>query len=537
MSGGEPLRLVFATQSTGLNLFWSLFDALRTDAALGPCGFMVTNRYEFAVFKHSHPAFAQSGLDVLQEWDLLDAAQRLGAADIARIEHWERLLGDASLWNALIIDRRMGYPLKAQFSQCYAPAYGHEQLLKILSVALEAIDAQFERVRPHAVLGLNAVTLYDYLYFRMAAQRGIPYMQLKLTRVRNYVSWFTDPFRLSPHITEVFERYLAGRAEGAEDEAAMREAEAFLDAARNKTLVYEGAINRPGAKPSEPTKAQGRRSFAARAGAWMARVREAVRLRDPHYPTLIQTLIQARVMRPLRRRYRQHRFDIVDARAFVAARQGGYAIYPLNTEPEVALLAFGRPYRNQIETVRNLASALPVGWKLVVKEHPNAYGYRTSGYYRKLKQIPNVLLAGPTADTGTLTDGAGLVALVYGTIGLEAIIKQKPVLIFSEAPYGVFPPDMVRLNTNPWLLGEDIRKLLDAYRYDEAQVRAYVAAHIRTGIRINLFTGLLAKSGRQSGEPGKALDAQYRELAVYTRLRIAEEQSRLAREGKADATR
>lgn len=534
MSADAKMRLLFATQSTGLNLFWHLFQALKHESDLGTCGFMVTNRYEFGVFERAHPEFRSQGLDVVREWDLLADAAQLAGPDQSRIDHWERLLGDASLWNALIIDRRMGFPLKAQFQQCYAPAYAHEDLLKILQVALEAINAQFERVRPHAVLGLNAVTLYDYLYYRMAGLHGIPYMQLKLTRVRNYVSWFTDPFHLSPHITEVFRRFLATGASDEHDTAAMGEAVEFLDAARNKNLVYEGAINRPGAK--QATTAQARTSLPARASAWLERIREAIRLRDPHYPTLIHTLFQARVMRPLRRRFRSYRFDIEDGARFAGAHRGAYAIYPLNTEPEVALLAFGRPYRNQIETVRNLAAALPVGWKLVVKEHPNAYGYRTIAYYRKLKQIPNVVLAGPAADTGSLTDGAGLVALVYGTIGLEAIIKKKPLLIFSEAPYAVFPQHMVKLNDNPWRLGEDIRQLLDGYRYDESQVQAYVAAHIRTGIRINLFTGLLAKSGRQSGEPGKALDQQYRELAVYTRQRIAEEQMRLATGRQSDAT-
>ena len=537
MSKGEGLRLLFATQSTGLNVFWNLFQALKSEgggAVLGTCGFMVTNRYEFAVFERAHPEFSRQGLEVLKEWDLL-AAARVVRLDQSRIDHWERLLGDASLWNALIIDRRLGYPIKAQFQQCYAPAYGHEDLLKILQVALEAIDSQFERVRPHAVLGLNAVTLYDYLYYRMAVLHGIPYMQLKLTRVRNYVSWFTDPFHLSPHIAEVRRRYLSEGEPDEHDVVALQEAAEFLEAAaRNKTLVYEGAINPPGVKATLPV--QTRRSLAIRASAWIERVTEAVRLRDPHYPTLIRTLIQARIMRTLRRRFRHYHFDIEDAAAFADSHRGGYAIYPLNTEPEVALLAFGRPYRNQIETVRNLAAALPVGWKLVVKEHPNAYGYRTLAYYRKLKQIPNVVLAGPTADTAPLTDGAGLVALVYGTIGLEAIIKKKPLLVFSEAPYGVFPPHMVRLNENPWRLGDDIRQLLDGYRFDESQVQAYVAAHIRTGIRINLFTGLLAKSGRQSGEPGKALDQQYRALAVYTRSRIAEELARRAQDRQSDST-
>ncbi len=525
----QPLRIVFATQSTGVNLFWRLYRALGEAGELGKCGFFVTNRYEFSLFERTELGFREADLDVLQEWDLLDRAAAVTHPDLAAIGEWERRLSDATLWNALIVDRRMGFPLKAQFQQCYEPAYDHETLLKILEVALKDIAAQLDRVQPHAILGLNAVTLYDYLYYLMARQRGIPYMQLKLTRVQNYVSWFTDPFELSPHIVEVFRRYLAASEGNAEDAAAREEARAFLAAAKSEHLVYEGAINRPSAKPAKRAASSGRLN---RVRAWATRFAQALRVHDRHYPTLAYSLLQVRVIRPLRQRLQRFRFDIEDAKAFTATHVGRYAIYPLNTEPEVALLAFGRPYRNQIETVRNLAAALPVGWKLVVKEHPNAYGYRSTAYYRKLKQIPNVLLAGPKADTGKLTEHSGLVALVYGTIGLEAIVKRKPLLIFSEAPYGVFPPNMVRLNEQPWRLGHDIRSLLDDYRYDETQVLAYVAAHIRTGIRVNLFTGLLAKSGRQAGEASKPLAEQYAALAGYTRQRVEEAVARLARSGE-----
>jgi hypothetical protein len=521
----RPLRLVFATQSTGVNLFWRLYRSLVVVEGLGKCGFFVTNRYEFSEFERAEPGFREAGLDVLQEWDLLDQAAAVAQPDLASIDEWERRLGDASLWNALIVDRRMGFPLKAQFRQCYEPAYDHETLLKILQTALQEIAAQLDRVRPHAVVGLNAVTLYDYLYYLMARHRGIPYMQLKLTRVHNYVSWFTDPFELSPHIVEVFSRYLATSENNAEDAAAREEARAFLAAARSEHLVYEGAINRPSAKPAK--RASLSRQFD-RLRSWGTRFAQALRVHDSHYPTLAYSLFQIRVMRSVRRRLQRFQFDIEDVKAFTATQAGHYAVYPLNTEPEVALLAFGRPYRNQIETVRNLAAALPVGWKLVVKEHPNAYGYRNTAYYRKLKQIPNVLLAGPKADTGKLIDHSELVALVYGTIGLEAIIKRKPLLIFGEVPYGVFTPEMVRLNEKPWQLGHDIRRLLDNYRYDETQVLAYVAAHIRSSIKINLFTGLLAKSGRHPGASDKSLTEQYADLAEYTRQRVNEEIARRA---------
>ena len=380
------------------------------------------------------------------------------------------------------------------------------------------------------MIGLNAVTLYDYLYYLISRQHSIPYFQLKLTRVRNYVSLFTDPFTLSPHIKETLHRFRKGDFTAEADHLAITEARSFLKDARRNTLVYEGAIISPGKAKDQtvPTTFQRRKPIWSRARDWADRVRQLHSIQDPHYPNLLVTAVQAKLIKPLRRRFLSFAFDIDDAETYAREHAEKYAVYPLNTEPEVALLAFGRPFRNQIETVRNIAASLPVGWKLVVKEHPNAYGYRTPGYYRKLKQIPNVVLASPTARTGKLTDGCGLVVLVYGTIGLEAIIKGKPTVVLCENPYGVFPPTMVRYAPNLWLLGQEIRELLDHYRYDEQEIESFLAAHIRCGIRINLFTGLLGKGGRQAENMTRSVEEQYAELARYTRNRVHEEIMRLS---------
>ena len=59
-----------------------------------------------------------------------------------------------------------------------------------------------------------------------------------------------------------------------------------------------------------------------------------------------------------------------------------YILMPLNTEPEVALMSYGRPFTNQIETARKIAQNIPVSWNLVVKEHPAAVGYRADLFTR-----------------------------------------------------------------------------------------------------------------------------------------------------------
>ena len=53
-----------------------------------------------------------------------------------------------------------------------------------------------------------------------------------------------------------------------------------------------------------------------------------------------------------------------------------YAFFPLHTEPEVTLLVYSKPYMNQIEAIRLISHNLPIGMKLIVKEHPWNIGKR-----------------------------------------------------------------------------------------------------------------------------------------------------------------
>ena len=121
-----------------------------------------------------------------------------------------------------------------------------------------------------------------------------------------------------------------------------------------------------------------------------------------------------------------------------------------------------------------------------------------------------------------------MVCLVYGTIGFEAIVKKKPVIVFTESPYNWFPNNMVKFSQKPWKLGEDIKTLIDNYLYNEDLLIYYIAAHIRCGVKINLFTQLLAKPGRTAIALEETLDEQYKILSNHTIYRINEEIKKLS---------
>ena len=85
-----------------------------------------------------------------------------------------------------------------------------------------------------------------------------------------------------------------------------------------------------------------------------------------------------------------------------------------------------------------LSASLPDGWLVYVKEHPaqwlkrgfNFAASRYRGYYEKISKIKNVRLVPVQTDTYSLMRGAEAVATVSGVPGTEAILRQKPVLIF-----------------------------------------------------------------------------------------------------------
>ena len=93
---------------------------------------------------------------------------------------------------------------------------------------------------------------------------------------------------------------------------------------------------------------------------------------------------------------------------------------------------------------------MPKDWLIYVKEHPSQWinfglnytDYRYSGYYRQISQIDKVRIIPVNADSVSFIKQSQAVATVTGTAGWEAILRNKPALVFGSAWYrdcpGVF---------------------------------------------------------------------------------------------------
>jgi capsule polysaccharide export protein KpsC/LpsZ len=76
---------------------------------------------------------------------------------------------------------------------------------------------------------------------------------------------------------------------------------------------------------------------------------------------------------------------------------------------------------------------------LLVKLHKSDVPNYSGAYLARLGQFPGVQLVSPHADTHNLIKNADLVFAIQGTIGLEAALLGRPVIMFGESPTLGFP--------------------------------------------------------------------------------------------------
>ena len=170
---------------------------------------------------------------------------------------------------------------------------------------------------------------------------------------------------------------------------------------------------------------------------------------------------------------------------------------------------------------------MPAGVPLVVKEHPRSIGFRPFGYYEKLLEIPNVRLAEPLLPSIAIVREAALVAVISGTIGLEAAILGKPVLLFGRPAYAALPDSVVAKAQDPWGLPEQVRALLERTAApDPEPIERLIAATVEGAVPVDLYTVLLGKAGRfRASDPGAAAaddrEQNLQALAAYAQARLS----------------
>jgi hypothetical protein len=109
--------------------------------------------------------------------------------------------------------------------------------------------------------------------------------------------------------------------------------------------------------------------------------------------------------------------------------KGNRIIYmTLHLEPEVSMLFFSPEFSNSMEAISMISKSMPADTLLIVKEHPHSYGVRSRWYYKQINKIGNVFWSNALIDSNTWIENSDAIATITGTVAVEAVNKNKPVI-------------------------------------------------------------------------------------------------------------
>ncbi len=137
-----------------------------------------------------------------------------------------------------------------------------------------------------------------------------------------------------------------------------------------------------------------------------------------------------------------------------------FVFFPLHVEIERSLLIAAPFYTNQIEVIKSIAKALPINYKLYVKEHPGQIQrtWRSREEYEQIMDIPNVVLLHPDVQNDAIYQKCELLITIAGSAGFEALFYGKPVITFTDMYYSILPSVITFQSFDK--LSEQIKKLL-----------------------------------------------------------------------------
>lgn len=516
------MNVIFLTQSTELKVFYDLMQQLREPLQLENVGFFITDSAYFLKFRKEIPDIESGKYILVKEWEVTLKAEK-SRPDIEKLKKYQEQLKIPNLWGAVVCDRRIMWGRKFTFRQDYKPVFTHDQVMSTLGEIFHSVEELFNRVKPDFVVSFICTTMGEYASYLTAKARNIPFLNLRPTRIQNYMTFGTSVFEPSELIQNAYKQYMNKKNE----DLWTKRASEYLDFVRNKHARYEGVFL-PTQRPPQvgsilriPRKKTPLFLLTRLIQKTKILIEQEKHYRftgakcDRHLPGVLTPGLYRKFLNPKLMR----RVDSYFSKKYISESElpySDYVFFPLHIEPEVTLLVYSKPYMNQIEVIRNIAYSLPVGMILVVKEHPAARGKRPLSYYKKVEEIFNVRFAEPTMDARSLIVHSKLVAAIAGSVGFEAVLLGKPVLTFGLTPYEILPSHMVRRIKDLNRLSEEISDLMQHYYFDEESLISYIAAVMSRSVPIDFYTTLLERKAQFSLRDSPDRQKDISELAKYT---------------------
>ena len=196
-----------------------------------------------------------------------------------------------------------------------------------------------------------------------------------------------------------------------------------------------------------------------------------------------------------------HDADFFHARSLFGSLLGGYedvgsllgkeskfVIYPMHYEPESILTYFSQ-YRRQTEVVAQIIDSLPIGYELIIKEHPSQPGALNTSVWRDITKCKRVHKVFGTDRIDFLLKVPEIVVVSFGsTMVLEAALHGAKCAVFGGVHFAN-APGIVRIeNVTDWIfcidsidvpreaIAEWYSSFLDGYCFEDVPMSGRVSS-------------------------------------------------------------
>ncbi len=140
---------------------------------------------------------------------------------------------------------------------------------------------------------------------------------------------------------------------------------------------------------------------------------------------------------------RQHELLRFRVRNFFARRaahrtlpEGPFYFFPLHVFDDSQITVRNPEFYDQSWVIDRIANALPAGMKLVVKMHPGLDGAVPLAFLRKMRALREVHLLDASVNAHQVIEKSAGIISINSTVGLEALIHGKPVLVLGRWTFG-----------------------------------------------------------------------------------------------------
>ncbi len=480
------MNTIFVTTGSMYPVYFDAYNELKIQ--FDKVGFYVSNS---STFKKNYRNNTE--IQYLKEWELTSKIKNI-KVDYHKLSQFEdKYFKDESIWHSLNNDRRVFRGLYVKHKQSYTPYYNYDNMLKLFQITVEEIEKFIDEVKPNAVFGVTPATFGDYIFYKIVKEKKIKYYSLKSVKILNYQTFTSSISEEHEHIHETFLKKMKGKKT---DKFIAKQSEDFLKKFEKGNSSYEGNVkNQKNTFVFKFNDLKGITKNLIKDLATLGSQKDHQNRGSYFLRYLYDNPIKnfnTKIYKKLIKNRTISDLDIIE--------NGNFIFYPLHAEPEIAITNYSRFYQNQIEVIRTIALNMPVKFKLIVKEHPRNIGRRSIRYYKKILEIPNVNIVDYNMPSNAIVKKSKLIIVLSGHIGFEAVLLGKPVIILGNAIYKMLPNHLVNFVDNIKDLKEEILNTIHNCKSDSSTVNKFISSIIENSFKLNLYTVLLKKVGREGGE-------------------------------------